>query len=185
MTVPQSTIHGSVEPDARRDPYRTFYMRYMARYASLMRLLDKALRDTSAMAHDVAPGAVLQGRVKSLSSAWMKASRLHNASLVDSVGVRVIVASTADCYRVLKRAHREFETVPGADDDYILHPKPNGYRSLHTTLVLPRGHAVELQIRTASMHAAAETGIASHRRYKAITSLRARGKAHPSAPPSF
>jgi GTP pyrophosphokinase len=184
MTVPQSTIHGSVEADARRDPYLTFYKRYMARYASLMRLLDKALRDTSAMAHDVAPGAVLQGRVKSLSSAWMKASRLHNATVVDSLGVRVIVASTADCYRVLKRARSQFDTVPGADDDYILRPKPNGYRSLHTTLVLPGAHTVELQIRTARMHAIAETGTASHRRYKALTSI-PRDSARPSKPPSI
>jgi GTP pyrophosphokinase len=184
MTVPQSSIHGSTEADPRRDPYRAFYNRYMDRYASLMRLLERAMRDTSAMAHDVAPGAVLQGRVKSLSSAWMKASRLHNPSVDDSLGVRVIVASTADCYRVLKRARSQFDTVPGADDDYILRPKPNGYRSLHTTLVLPGARSVVLQIRTARMHAVAETGTASHRRYKALTTT-PRGSAHPSEPPSI
>lgn len=174
MTVPQPTASES------QHDYPAFCERYMARYTTLMRLLSQALRDTSVMAHDVAPGAVLQGRVKSAASAWLKASRLPTASVVDSVGVRVIVATTADCYRILKHAHRRFDTVPGADDDYILHPKPNGYRSLHTTLVLPGAQTVELQVRTLSMHATAETGTASHRRYKVLTSRLAVAGGSPS-----
>lgn len=111
------------------------------------------------------------GRVKGLYSLYQKLKRrewdMHH--VYDYLAIRVIVDSVEECYQVLGIIHEIWRPMPGRIKDYIAFPKPNGYRSLHTTVITPYGRIVEIQIRTAEMHQHAEFGIASHLIYKTIS----------------
>ncbi len=113
------------------------------------------------------------GREKHLYSIWekMKRKRLGQVDEVyDLLGLRVIVKSREDCYRALGVFHGHWRQIPGRFKDYISVPKPNGYQSLHTT-VLGLGQSklpTEIQIRTEQMHMDAELGPAAHWAYKKI-----------------
>ncbi|HOZ80678.1 MAG TPA: HD domain-containing protein [Candidatus Woesebacteria bacterium] len=102
----------------------------------------------------------IQGRIKSLYGSFLK------KKLLDRVGVRILVESVADCYTVLGLLHAKFEYLPNEFDDYISSPKPNGYRSIQTTLNWKNKLTVEVQIRTFQMHEFNEFGPASHIAYK-------------------
>jgi GTP pyrophosphokinase/guanosine-3',5'-bis(diphosphate) 3'-pyrophosphohydrolase len=108
------------------------------------------------------------GREKHLYSLYekMRVKHLSFAEVFDVYAFRIITASVDDCYRALGVAHNLFKPVPGRFKDYIAVPKANGYQSLHTVLVGPYGHPVEVQIRTRAMHHMAECGIAAHWLYK-------------------
>ena len=80
--------------------------------------------------------------------------------------MRVIVEKPDDCYRALGIIHQTWRAVPEAFEDYVSNPKPNGYRSIHTTVVGPGNVRVEIQIRTKEMDQMAELGVAAHWRYK-------------------
>ena len=82
------------------------------------------------------------------------------------VALRVVVDTVEDCYRVLGLVHSMWNPLPGRIKDYIAVPKPNGYRSLHTTIFTGLGGIAEIQIRTKEMHAEAAYGIAAHFAYK-------------------
>lgn len=112
------------------------------------------------------------GRSKRPFSIWRKLQekRLNFEQLSDVFAFRVIVASEADCYRALGVLHMAWQAVPARFKDFISTPKPNGYKSLHTTLIGPERQRVEVQIRTQEMHDVAERGIAAHWRYRDVKS---------------
>jgi guanosine-3',5'-bis(diphosphate) 3'-pyrophosphohydrolase len=108
------------------------------------------------------------GREKTGYSIYRKMREKHTsfAQVSDIFGFRIVVGTLNECYLALGVLHQLYKPVPGRFKDYIAIPKLNGYQSLHTTLVSPLGTAVEFQIRTASMHAVAESGIAANWLYK-------------------
>jgi GTP pyrophosphokinase len=87
----------------------------------------------------------------------------------DIVALRVIVDTVEECYRVLGLVHSIWNPLPGRIKDYIAIPKPNGYRSLHTTIFTGLGRVAEIQIKTQEMHAQSAYGIAAHFAYKERT----------------
>jgi (p)ppGpp synthase/HD superfamily hydrolase len=113
-------------------------------------------------------GAQLSGRVKSLWSVHRKMVRkgVSAQEVFDRVGVRAVVEDEASCYAAVIALHGAFEPILKEFDDYIVHPKPSGYQSLHTAVWVPDFGPVEIQVRTASMHAAAMSGDAAHWKYK-------------------
>ena len=125
----------------------------------------KALR--GALAAGNVTGRV-EAREKHLFSVYtkMRRKRLPLTQVIDMFGVRIIVGSVDDCYRVLGLVHGLYRPMPGRFKDYIAIPRVNGYQSLHTTLFGPNSMPIEIQIRTEDMHRMAESGIAAHWQYK-------------------
>ena len=112
--------------------------------------------------------ATVSGRMKTPYSVWRKMQRKNITfeQLSDIMAFRVVVSSLGDCYHALGLLHSRYPVVPGRFKDYISTPKPNGYRSLHTTIIGPERHRIEVQIRTLDMHEVAEYGVAAHWIYK-------------------
>jgi GTP pyrophosphokinase/guanosine-3',5'-bis(diphosphate) 3'-pyrophosphohydrolase len=110
----------------------------------------------------------VSGREKTIYSIYRKMREKHAgfAQVSDIFGFRIVVPALTDCYVALGVLHQLYKPVPGRFKDYIAIPKANGYQSLHTTLVSPLGTAVEFQMRTDTMHAVAEAGVAAHWLYK-------------------
>ncbi len=110
----------------------------------------------------------MSSRQKHKYSLWQKLKRydMDINKIYDIVALRVIVEDIEDCYRTLGIIHSLWRPMPGRIKDYIAMPKPNGYRSLHTTIFTGNGAIVEIQIRTREMHAEAAYGIAAHFIYK-------------------
>ncbi len=108
------------------------------------------------------------GREKHPYSIWRKLQRksIGFSQLSDIYAFRVIVDTEEDCYRALGVIHRAWPCVPERFKDFISTPKRNNYRSLHTTVVGPKGMRIEMQIRTEAMDRIAEEGVAAHWRYK-------------------
>ena len=132
------------------------------------RTLARAKYEVIGVAKSVVPAAVVEARVKSACSIRnkMRTNRLAAHQVLDTLGIRVIVPETGDCYRVIEQIHALFEFIVVEYDDYIRSPKAGGgYCSLHTTLV-SFDSPVEIQVRTWWMHALSERGAASHWRYK-------------------
>ncbi len=109
-------------------------------------------------------------RMKGLWSLHQKLKRKQDdISLIhDIAALRVIVPTIEDCYTTLGTVHALYKPLPGEFKDYIAFPKPNGYQSLHTTVMTPEAGVVEIQIRTEEMHRHAMFGIASHMSYKQL-----------------
>jgi GTP diphosphokinase / guanosine-3',5'-bis(diphosphate) 3'-diphosphatase len=107
-------------------------------------------------------------RAKRYSSLYKKLLKrnMDIGSVHDLVAMRVIVDTIPECYAVLGVIHEAWPPMPGRIKDYIALPKPNAYRSLHTTVIGPDEHLVEFQIRTREMHEESEYGVAAHWLYK-------------------
>ena len=96
----------------------------------------------------------------------MQRENVEFEQLSDIIAFRIVVENAADCYRALGIIHSRYPMIPEQFDDYLSTPKLNGYRSLHTAVIGPRQHRIEVQIRTTEMHDLAEYGVAAHWRYK-------------------
>jgi GTP pyrophosphokinase len=134
------------------------------------RYIEEVIGILSARLGDAALDAEVTGRLKDLASIHAKMERygVDLDELYDVIAFRTILdGPTADAYAALGIVHSIWRPVPGRFKDYVALPKPNGYQSLHTTVIGPYGERMEVQIRTREMHRDAELGIASHWRYKA------------------
>lgn len=156
---------------------------FRAMYPMRYRVLEHMISHTSGHRKEIISKihAALSTRLKEMGiDAGVKARRKHPFSLYrkmkdknlayknifDVYGIRVIVDTVDDCYRVLGMAHNLFKPVAGKFKDYIAIPKENGYQSLHTVMFGPHGIPLEVQIRTSEMDMFAESGIAAHWLYK-------------------
>ncbi len=108
------------------------------------------------------------GREKMPYSIWrkMKTKNIQFAEVSDIFAFRIIVQTEEECYKALWAIHTNYNAIPGKFKDFISIPKSNGYRSLHTKIMGPKGRIVDIQIRTQAMHDEDEFGLASHWKYK-------------------
>ena len=109
----------------------------------------------------------INGRVKSIYSLHKKLKKVNGNmdDIYDLMALRIVVESKEDCYRVLGILHSLYQPMISRIKDYIAIPKPNGYQSLHTTVITPQKQIVEFQIRTYDMHEFAERGLAASFHY--------------------
>ncbi len=114
------------------------------------------------------PVVSIDGRTKRLFSIYqkLKRQRIGLDQVYDFVAMRIVTETVSGCYAALGIIHQTWSPVPGRFKDFIAMPRPNGYQSLHTSVVSERGVPFEVQIRTEEMHHIAEEGIAAHWKYK-------------------
>ena len=132
-------------------------------------VIDELTRTISAKLQSAQiPVIKLDGRIKRLYSIHLKLKRqkIDLERVYDFVALRVITQSVKDCYAALGIIHQTWSPVPGRIKDFIAMPRPNGYQSLHTSVISDHGFPLEVQIRTEEMHRRAEEGIAAHWKYK-------------------
>ncbi len=108
----------------------------------------------------------MDGRIKSVYSLYKKLKKIPDIDeIYDLIALRIIVEDTATCYLTLGVLHGMYQPMVNRIKDYIARPKPNGYQSLHTTVMAEGGQIVEFQIRTTTMHDYAERGLAASFHY--------------------
>lgn len=153
---------------------------FPAEYEKLSRQIDSTLGERQSYvdeviailhgklrANKIVPVRII-GRPKHLYSIHKKliAQKITVDKVYDKVAFRIIVRTVRECYQALGTVHADWPPVPGRIKDYISAPKSNNYQSLHTTVAGPRGHFIEIQIRTEEMDQVAQEGVAAHWAYK-------------------
>src|SRR5918999_287039 len=149
--------------------YESLRAKVEAKRKSAEGVIDELTRALRAKLEEAqVPINTLDGRIKRLYSIHLKLKRqkIDLERVYDFVAVRVITESVKDCYAALGIIHQTWSPVPGRIKDFIAMPRPNGYQSLHTSVISDRGFPFEVQIRTSEMHRTAEEGIAAHWKYK-------------------
>ena len=138
------------------------------RYGESRDFIEKARAQVADKLTEAGINFILEGRVKSVYSIYRKMYQQNKSfdEIFDFYALRVIVNTEEECYVVLGLIHEMFSMIPGRFKDYISTPKPNMYRSLHTTVMGRNAIPFEVQIRTWEMHQIAEYGVAAHWKYK-------------------
>lgn len=131
-------------------------------------IIKKIIKKLEAEMKSAKIKAEITGREKTRYSIWKKMQRKNISfeQLSDIMAFRIVVENIEECYHTLGILHSHYPTVPGRFKDYISTPKPNGYRSIHTTVLGPENQRIEIQIRTQDMHREADLGVAAHWAYK-------------------
>lgn len=150
------------------DIYAMLKMRVAKRDEERQAYIEEVLHHVKAAMAEAGLKGEVQGRPKHLYGIYQKMERqsISFEEVYDLTALRVITDVKMNCYAILGLIHSLWRPVPGRFKDYIAIPKSNGYQSLHTTVVGPKGEHVEFQIRTEEMHRIAEYGIAAHWKYK-------------------
>ncbi|MFK7840440.1 MAG: bifunctional (p)ppGpp synthetase/guanosine-3',5'-bis(diphosphate) 3'-pyrophosphohydrolase [Bdellovibrionales bacterium] len=131
-------------------------------------VVDNIIQELEKLLKESGIDAEITGREKTRYSIWKKMQRKNVAfeQLSDIMAFRIVVDNAEQCYGVLGLIHGRYHSVPGRFKDYISTPKPNGYQSIHTTVMGPARQRIEVQIRTSDMHHQADMGVAAHWAYK-------------------
>jgi len=154
-----------IEPKA----YEALRARVEAKRKRAEAVIDELTKALAAKLDEAqVPVIRLDGRIKRLYSIHLKLKRqkIDLERVYDFVAVRLVTESVKDCYAALGIIHQTWSPVPGRIKDFIAMPRPNGYQSLHTSVISEHGFPFEVQIRTEEMHRHAEEGIAAHWKYK-------------------
>ncbi len=167
-----STIKWELEDRAFRSLYPVVYKK-IARSLQDRRLdreayINDFVQQVDAALKEKQIVAEVTGRVKHIYSIWRKMEKkgYQLDQLYDVRAVRILVDDVDACYAVLGLIHAQWMPITQEYTDYIAHPKPNGYRSIHTIIYGPKDKTIEVQIRTHAMHEECEEGFAAHWRYK-------------------
>lgn len=153
---------------------------YPTRYAAIQKMLrakkrgrksvvDEACTQIKAALARQEIDAEVVGREKNIYSIYRKAQKRAKKELRDVVDInalRIITDNRNQCYQALGVIHNLYKPRPATFKDYVALPKANGYQSIHTSVFGPYGQPIEIQIRSRAMHRIAESGVASHWRYK-------------------
>jgi GTP pyrophosphokinase len=150
------------------DGYESLAARVEERRTQALSFVDRTRATVDDKLRAAGVEAEVEGRIKRLHSIHqkLKRQRIGLDQVYDFVALRVLVRSVPDCYAALGVLHNTWRPVPGRIKDFIAMPRPNGYQSLHTSVISEDGHPFEVQIRTHEMHRIAEEGIAAHWKYK-------------------
>jgi GTP pyrophosphokinase len=153
-----------LEPEAYREVERNIGLKRQEREEYIKRVTEPI----QTRLREVGIQAEIAGRAKHFYSIYkkMKDHRKNIDEMYDLLALRIIVPDVRDCYHALGIIHTLFTPVHDRFKDYIATPKSNMYRSLHTTVMGPDGHFIEIQVRTEEMHRTNEYGIAAHWKYK-------------------
>jgi GTP diphosphokinase / guanosine-3',5'-bis(diphosphate) 3'-diphosphatase len=151
-----------------RDAYKELTLRVAEKRKKATEFIEKVKGTVNERLQAAGLDATLEGRIKRLYSIHQKLrrQRIDLEQVYDFVALRIVVPTIPDCYAALGVLHNLWRPVPGRIKDFIAMPRPNGYQSLHTSVIGDEGHPFEVQIRTREMHRIAEEGIAAHWKYK-------------------
>jgi GTP pyrophosphokinase len=148
--------------------YKTLAARVQERRQAASQFIERIRSTVAEKLRSAGIAATVEGRIKRLHSIQqkLKRQRIDLEQVYDFVALRVLVETVPDCYAALGVLHNTWRPVPGRIKDFIAMPRPNGYQSLHTSVIGDEGQPFEVQIRTHEMHRVAEEGIAAHWKYK-------------------
>src|ERR1700688_3314026 len=154
-----------LEPQA----YEALRLKVDAKRRATEGLIEELKTTITAKLRDATvPVLEINGRIKRLwsISQKLKKQKIELDQVYDFIALRIVTSSVKDCYATLGIIHQTWAPIPGRIKDFIAMPRPNGYQSLHTSVISEHGMPFEVQIRTMEMHRMAEEGIAAHWKYK-------------------